>query len=129
MREDDFMRKILILFAAALCALTLAGCKDSKMMDDIGSGVSSAKDMVESATDKVTDGAKELVAAITGDQAKRKALEHAGFTEEQITDLDVDLDRDGMTLIFEVDFEKDGVEYDYDVNAMTGEIISADRHG
>lgn len=97
------------------------------MMDDLSSGMNSAKDMVESTADKVTDGAMELVASITGDQAKRKAFEHAGVKEDEVKDLDVDLDRDGMTLIFEVDFKHGDTEYDYNINAMTGEILSADK--
>ena len=121
------MKNFSIVLITLVLALSLTACTDNKMMDDISSGVGEAKDMVESATDKVTDGAKELVASITGDQAKRKAFEHAKLAEEQVEDLDVDLDRDGMTLIFEVDFKHGGVEYDYDINAITGEIISANK--
>ena len=86
------MKKTITIILTLIFALSLMGCTKNQLMDDVSSGVNSAKDMVESATDKVSDGAMELVASITGDQAKRKALEHAGFTEDQITDLDVDLD-------------------------------------
>lgn len=121
------MKKIVIFALCVISAAALSGCGKNDMMDDISSGVSSAKDMVESTVDKAADGAKELVASITGDQAKRVALEHAGLTEDQVTELDVDLDRDGMTLIFEVDFKSGDTEYDYDVNAITGKIITADK--
>lgn len=121
------MRKIIISVFCLIFALCLIGCGENEMMDDLSSGMNSAKDMVESTADKVTDGAMELVASITGDQAKRKAFEHAGVKEDEVKDLDVDLDRDGMTLIFEVDFKHGDTEYDYNINAMTGEILSADK--
>ncbi len=121
------MRKIIVSILCLVLALCLIGCGENEMMDDLSSGMNSAKDMVESTADKVTDGAMELVASITGDQAKRKAFEHAGVKEDEVKDLDVDLDRDGMTLIFEVDFKHGDTEYDYNINAMTGEILSADK--
>lgn len=121
------MRKIIVSVLCLALALCLIGCGENEMMDDLSSGMNSAKDMVESTADKVTDGAMELVASITGDQAKRKAFEHAGVKEDEVKDLDVDLDRDGMTLIFEVDFKHGDTEYDYNINAMTGEILSADK--
>lgn len=121
------MRKIIVSVLCLALALCLFGCGENEMMDDLSSGMNSAKDMVESTADKVTDGAMELVASITGDQAKRKAFEHAGVKEDEVKDLDVDLDRDGMTLIFEVDFKHGDTEYDYNINAMTGEILSADK--
>ncbi len=121
------MKKIIISVFCLIFALCLVGCGENEMMDDLSSGMNSAKDMVESTADKVSDGAMELVASITGDQAKRKAFEHAGVKEEEVKDLDVDLDRDGMTLIFEVDFKHGDTEYDYNINAMTGKILSADK--
>ncbi|MBE6782214.1 MAG: hypothetical protein E7540_05830 [Ruminococcaceae bacterium] len=121
------MKKIIISVFCLIFALCLVGCGENEMMDDLSSGMNSAKDMVESTADKVTDGAMELVASITGDQAKRKAFEHAGVKEEEVKDLDVDLDRDGMTLIFEIDFKHGDTEYDYNINAMTGKILSADK--
>lgn len=121
------MKKFAVSVLCLICGLLLAGCGGNDMMDDISSGVDSAKNIAESTVDKVSDGAMELVATITGDQAKRVALDHAGLAEEQVTDLDVDLDRDGMTLIFEVDFKKGDTEYSYNVNAITGKIISADK--
>ena len=121
------MKKIIISVFCLIFALCLVGCGENEMMDDLSAGMNSAKDTVESTADKVTDGAMELVASITGDQAKRKAFEHAGVKEEEVKDLDVDLDRDGMTLIFEVDFKHGDTEYDYNINAMTGKILSADK--
>ena len=59
--------------------------------------------------------------------AKKKALEHAGVKKEDVTDLEIDLDRDGDILKYEIDFRHGNIEYDYDINAITGEIISADK--
>ena len=55
---------------------------------------------------------------------KRQALEHAGLTEADVTFVHVKLDRDDGRLEYEVEFYKDNTEYDYDIDANTGEILS-----
>lgn len=68
-----------------------------------------------------------LMAGITAKDAKEAALKHAGLGESQVSDVDVDLDRDNGKLIYEVDFNSGNTEYDYDIDAETGEVISADK--
>ena len=67
------------------------------------------------------------MAGITANDAKQAALKHAGLDESQVTDVDIDLDRDNGILIYEVDFNLGNTEYDYDINAETGEVISASK--
>ena len=68
-----------------------------------------------------------LMAGITAKDAKDAALSHAGLSESQISDVEIDLDRDNGKLIYEVDFNSGNTEYDYDIDAETGEVISADK--
>lgn len=61
---------------------------------------------------------------INVDQARRIALEHAGFTENEVRFTKAMFendDEDGVE--FEIEFYVGNVEYDYDINAMTGEIL------
>ena len=59
------------------------------------------------------------------DAAKKAALSHAGFDESAVTNLKVELDTDDGTVHYDVDFKQGGMEYDYDINATTGEIMKS----
>ena len=60
---------------------------------------------------------------VTRDKALEIALTDANLTRQEIYDLDIELDRDKGILHFDVDFEKDGKDYDYEIHAETGEIL------
>ena len=73
---------------------------------------------------KVEDGDDLISApAFNAQTARDIALKHAGLTAESITDLDIELEKKNGLDIFEVEFKAGGMEYDYDINAQTGEII------
>lgn len=57
------------------------------------------------------------------EKAVNIALEHANLTEKETTRLTAELDYDDGIAEYEIDFWKDNVEYEYDVDAKTGEII------
>lgn len=59
------------------------------------------------------------------DAAKKAALGHAGFDESAVTELKIELDTDDGTVHYDVDFKQGGMEYDYDINATTGEIMQS----
>lgn len=62
---------------------------------------------------------------LTKAEAKAIALKHAGVKESEVRDLDVELDRDDGTLHYDVDFEKDGYDYEYEIDAKTGKILKS----
>ena len=64
--------------------------------------------------------------AVTLDQAKAIALKDAGFTESQVTIVRAWQDYDDGRLEYEIEFYKDNVEYDYEIDAATGKILSRD---
>ena len=64
---------------------------------------------------------------ISASKAKSIALKDAGLSESQVYDLEVELDRDNGKLHYDVSFEKDGKDYDYEINASTGKIISVEK--
>jgi uncharacterized membrane protein YkoI len=65
-------------------------------------------------------------AYITEEQAKETAFTHAKVQEETVSLLRVQFDYDDMRAIYEVDFYSDNNEYDYDIDAVTGEILGFD---
>ena len=59
--------------------------------------------------------------------AKTAALEHAGLSDSQVTFLKTKLDREDGRQIYEVEFyTQDYKEYDYEIDALTGEVYSYD---
>ena len=63
---------------------------------------------------------------LTEEEAKVIALEDAGVTEQEISGIRIKLDQDDGIQEYEVDFYAGNTEYDYDIDAMTGEIRSKD---
>lgn len=77
-----------------------------------------------SVPDGVTStGTASTGAYITAEEAKRKALEFAGKTEVEVFDLEVEFDADDGIIVYEVEFDADGKEYEYEINAKTGEKV------
>ena len=64
---------------------------------------------------------------ITEDQAKAIALEHAGLAEADISRLQVRKDFDDGRQEYEVEFHVDRMEYEYEIDAVTGKILSFDK--
>jgi len=56
-------------------------------------------------------------------KAKSIALKNAGYSESQVRDLEVQLEKTRSGYIYEVDFEVGYYEYEYEINASTGKII------
>lgn len=56
-------------------------------------------------------------------KAKSIALNHAGVSENQAYDMDIELDDEDATLVYEVEFKSGNMEYCYEINAATGAIL------
>ena len=97
--------------------------------------------LVDTYTGKVFSGQKDLLAAVSTPNATTKptapsdgadighakaksiALNHAGLSENQAYDMDIELDDEDGTLVYEVEFKSGGMEYSYEINAATGAIL------
>ncbi|MGI6008005.1 MAG: PepSY domain-containing protein [Ruminococcus sp.] len=60
------------------------------------------------------------------EKARSIALDHAGLTEADVTFINVQLDRDDGRTVYDVDFYSGNTEYDYEIDASTGDIVSFD---
>ena len=56
-------------------------------------------------------------------KAKSVALNHAGVSEGKAYDMDIELDYEDGTLVYEVEFKSGNMEYSYEINAATGAIL------
>ncbi len=62
---------------------------------------------------------------IAKEEAEQIALEHEGFTRDDVKFLSVEFDREDHR--YEVEFTKDGVEYVYEICAEFGKILDIDK--
>ncbi|MCD7755440.1 MAG: PepSY domain-containing protein, partial [Firmicutes bacterium] len=86
-----------------------------------GEILKSEKDGKQTATTSTTD------VQITADAAKTTALTHAGVTADAITQYKSKLEQKHSGMIYEISFYADGYEYEYEIDATTGEILSWEK--
>ena len=102
--------------------------------------------LVDAYTGKVLSGQKDLLAAVSASnettkpsgqkpapsgtvqdigyaKAKSIALNHAGVSESKAYDMDIELDDEDGTLVYEVEFKSGNMEYDYEIDAASGAIL------
>ena len=63
---------------------------------------------------------------LTREEAMEIVLDYAGLKEEEVRFTKVHPDRDDGRLIYEIEFIFNGIEYEFDVDALTGRILETD---
>ena len=56
-------------------------------------------------------------------KAKSIALNHAGVSENEAYDMEIELDDEDGKLVYEIEFKFGNMEYDYEIDAATGAIL------
>lgn len=69
---------------------------------------------------------KNATVLIGEDEAKKLAMGHANITEKDLSSIECKLELDGLSLIYDIEMKTKLMEYDYEVDAISGEIISFD---
>lgn len=98
----------------------------------------SVEPSTEAATDATTDATTDGTTGeststqntdnyITETEAQEIAIAHAGLKESEVSRVKVQFDYDDGRAEYEVEFYVGTMEYDYDIDAETGEIISYDK--
>ncbi len=64
---------------------------------------------------------------ISQEEAKDIALKDAKFSNQEVTFTDIDFEFQNGVAIYEVDFYKNNLEYEYKINAVNKNIISKNR--
>lgn len=71
---------------------------------------------------------EQVVGGITQDQALAAALEHVNLTRDSIDYVKkIEMDYEHGRKIYEIEFYKGGMEYEFDVDAVTGRILKSKR--
>ena len=66
---------------------------------------------------------RHSVMYISPSQAAAIALEDAQLGEHELRDMDIDFEKTRFSAWYEVDFETHGMDYDYSIDAGSGEIL------
>jgi len=106
------MKKYVALILTILCALALSGC----VISEAAVGVPRP----------ATTPAENSGEYIGEEAAKKIALDHAGLKDNEVAFVWVHLDYDDGRPEYDVEFYKDSTEYDYEIDAYTGDITSID---
>ena len=138
------MKKHLIPFTLTLLLIfsMLAGCTAARTLN-------AAEDRIENKIDAIEDSmehnAEQSIASLvtpapntavyssptpnqlTQAEAMEIALAHAGFTAEQVQYLFTEYEIDDRIPQYDVSFHVDRLEYEYEIHAETGEILSFER--
>ena len=64
---------------------------------------------------------------ISAAKAQEIALNHAGFSASQVRELEVDYDMDDRIPHYTVEFKNSGIDYEYEIDAATGEILKVEK--
>lgn len=77
--------------------------------------------------DGKTNGSVDSAGNIGVERAKEIALEKAGITSDGVFFEKVELDRDDRLLVYELEFKKDGFEYEIEIKADDGTVLSWEK--
>lgn len=82
---------------------------------------------VENYTMSGQQGTNESLSEITVEEAKEIALKHANLKSDEVTFRRVEIDSDNGVKKYEVEFYHNNKEYDYEIDANTGNILSYEQ--
>ena len=71
---------------------------------------------------------EQVVGGISSEQALNAALEHANLTKSSVDYIKkIEMDYERGRKVYEIEFYKGGMEYEYEVDAVTGSILKAKK--
>jgi len=125
------MKKILLLLVAV--TLLLGGCSSQEVKDEVKEEISDVKEDIKDAippsgetgsspSDKGIDESQ----FVGEEKAKETALKQAGLKADDVVFEMVRLEKDDGVWVYEVDFRQGRTEYDAEISATDGTILSWD---
>ena len=130
------MKKIVLVTSVLIAALALSGCGSytaaaqhgtSKEPGSRQSNEAQAVTPGSAAPAPVKPADPAPSARLTGAEAEAAALKHAGFAAEQVTGLRSEYDFDDGAAHYDVEFRVGQWEYEYEIHAVTGGVLSFEK--
>lgn len=114
----------LVIVCLLVATLFISGCSNSETEN--GTVVPQSTPDTTVSGQNVTDKPVEN-SGITAEKAKRIALTHAGATEDTVQRFESKLDNEDGKQVYEIEFDFNGFEFDYEIDAKSGEILKFDK--
>ncbi|MCD8147424.1 MAG: PepSY domain-containing protein, partial [Clostridiales bacterium] len=92
-----------------------------------GAVVSHSQETISTGTTGTTGTTTTSGDIITSAEAKKIALNHAGVTESNAREMEVELDKDDGIQVYEVEFKSGTMEYSYEIKAADGTILDYEQ--
>lgn len=115
------MKRLSALIILLTCLITLSACSGTPS----GNG-NILSDNGKDTAQKQSDTSSNDKDAISEETAKQTALDHAGFSEADVTFIRATPDSEDGRRVYDVEFYVGMNEYDYEIDAYTSEILSFD---
>ena len=123
-----------ILIVTICCAALLSGCNTSSKLQSQSTNAPT-QNQSDTASSNTTDTSSDTSGnssntdsgnLISESEARKIALSDAEVTEDQLSAIRIKFSVDDGVQEYEVDFYSGNKEYSYDINAVTGQILSKD---
>ena len=124
-----------VLLLTALL-MTMAGCSAANAAHRLDAAEDRVEEKLDTMEDSVERAVRKAISAptesgtdttITQDQAENIALKYAGFTAGQVTHLRTEYEIDDGIPQYDVSFLAGDWEYEFEIDAKTGTILSYDK--
>ena len=127
--------KRILTFIIMLCVFCLlAGCSVRETVRTLEAAEEAVEQKMDAAEDAVENAIRDAVqptqtpaARLSPEEAQEIALAQAGFTADQVTQLRVEFEHDDRMPRYDVSFREGPWEYDFEIHAETGEILSWEK--
>lgn len=125
------MKRKTIFSLFILTTILLVGCTQGNVQKQDNSVVPESTVPSTDTTHTTTPSQENAEAnMISEEEAKIYALNHAGLTEDQVTFIKCELDKNHDEVNYDVEFyTEEQLEYDYEIDAYTGKILGYDLDG
>ena len=109
---------------------SLLGNGEAKMTEDSLLSLST-QELIVLGQERNVDGGTMYGEAYTGEyigyeSALAAALSHAGLDSSQVSGTEVEMDCENGVIVYEVEFTYGGQDYEYEIDASTGEIVKSE---
>ena len=128
------MKKLSLAIIIATVSISLVGCGNSGVVgngNNNTSGVNNYETTTQDNSESNAQGNAQESVNNTGDisldKAKEIALAHAGLTSDQVNFKRTELEFDNGVKKYEVEFYYNNMEYSYEIDSHTGNILSYEQ--
>lgn len=118
------MKKVFVGVLIMVISISFISCNNQAKNQDVNQQVSSVNQKVNNNSQNMQKNNNQN--KITIEQAKEIALKHANLSENQVSFVKSSQEFDDGIEKYDIEFYFDNKEYDYEINANTGDIISYD---